>query len=136
MASIYKSIAVDIPAEKAWDAIRDVGAIHTRLAPGFVVDVQLEEGARVVTFGNGATAKELIVTVDEDDRRLVWSITENTLGLTHHNGVMQVLDDDSGSGTRSRIVWSADLLPDDIAPAIADGMARGLAVAKQTMETG
>jgi hypothetical protein len=47
-------------------ALRDVGALHTRLVPGFVVDTRLEAGARIVTFANGMTVREQIVTVDED----------------------------------------------------------------------
>ena len=35
MASIHREIVIDAPAEKVWDAVRDVGAIHRRLAPGF-----------------------------------------------------------------------------------------------------
>ena len=42
-------------------AVRDIGALHTRLVPGFVTDVKLEPGARVVTFGNGTVAREVIV---------------------------------------------------------------------------
>jgi hypothetical protein len=45
--------------------------LHTRLVPGFVVDVRLEPGARVVTFGNGSVVTELIVDLDEGGRRLV-----------------------------------------------------------------
>ena len=58
---------------KVWDAVRDVGAIHTRLAPDFVTDVKLEGDARIVTFANGMVAKELIVDCDDAARRLVWS---------------------------------------------------------------
>jgi hypothetical protein len=60
MASIRREMVVEARSGDIWDAIRDVGAVHTRLAPGFVVDTRLEEGARVVTFGNGLVARELI----------------------------------------------------------------------------
>jgi hypothetical protein len=65
MASIHREIWIDTSPEAAWAALRDVGAIHTRLAKGFVTDVKLEEGARVVTFANGMTARDLIVSVDD-----------------------------------------------------------------------
>ncbi|HZI76251.1 MAG TPA: SRPBCC family protein [Gemmatimonadales bacterium] len=61
MASIYREIRIDAPPELVWDALRDVGALHRRLARGFVTDVRLEEGARVVTLANGIVARELIV---------------------------------------------------------------------------
>ena len=66
MASIRKEMALRADPAQVWDAVRDVGAIHTRLAPGFVTNVTLEGDARIVTFANGMSAKELIVTVDDD----------------------------------------------------------------------
>jgi len=73
MASIYKEIETNAKPEDAWAAMRDVGALHTRLVPGFVVDTRLEPGARVVSFGNGMVVWEPIITVDETARRVVWS---------------------------------------------------------------
>ena len=66
MASIRKEIPLESSAENVWAAVRDVGALHHRLVPGFVVDTRLEEGARVVTFGNGMVVRELIVDLDDD----------------------------------------------------------------------
>ena len=129
MASIRKEILIDAPAEKVWDAVRDVGAVHRRLAPGFVVDTRLEDGARVVTFANGLVARELIVDVDDEARRLVWAVV-GSRRLTHHNGSMQVLAE---GDTRSRVVWIADLLPHEAAPDIAGLMEQGLAVMKKTL---
>lgn len=40
MATIRKEIPITASADKVWDVIRDVGAIHIRLAPGFVVDTR------------------------------------------------------------------------------------------------
>ena len=42
MASIRKEMLVEAQPESIWEAIRDVGAVHRRLAPGFVVDCRLE----------------------------------------------------------------------------------------------
>jgi len=36
MASIRKEISTKAPPAEVWAAIRDVGALHTRLVPGFV----------------------------------------------------------------------------------------------------
>ena len=127
MASIHREIQVEVPAERVWDAIRDVGAIHTRLAPGFVVDTRLEAGARVVTFGSGVVARELIV--DDDARRLVWAVVGGK--MTHHNASLQVFADGEG---RSRVVWIADLLPNELAGYIAGIIEQGMAVMKKTLE--
>jgi carbon monoxide dehydrogenase subunit G len=114
-----------------WDALRDVGALHRRLAPGFVTGVRLEEGARVVTFGNGLVARELIVDVDDEARRLAWSVVGGR--MTHHNASAQVFPDGEGG---SRFVWIADLLPHDVAPGVAAMMDQGLGIIKQTLERG
>jgi uncharacterized protein YndB with AHSA1/START domain len=130
MASIRKEIVIDTPPEKVWDAIRDVGALHERLVPGFVVDTRLEEGARVVTFGNGVVARELIVDLDDTARRLVWAVVESPR-LTHHNASVQVFPE---ADRRSRVVWIADVLPSEIAGYMAGLLDQGLAVMKKTLE--
>src|SRR5687767_15787419 len=89
MASIRRELLVQSDPEGVWAAIRDVGAVHERLAPGFVVDTRLEDGARIVTFANGLVARELIVDVDDEARRLVWSVVGSPR-LTHHNASLQV----------------------------------------------
>src|SRR5215813_7036702 len=125
MASIRKEIALDARAEEVWDAVRDVGALHERLVPGFVVDTKLEPGARLVTFANGMVARELIVTVDDPARRLVWAVVGSPR-LAHHNGALEV----RAEGERTRIVWTADLLPDESAALIAPMMEAGMAAMK------
>jgi carbon monoxide dehydrogenase subunit G len=129
MASIHKEIAVNAPAARVWDAVRDVGAIHRRLVPGFVTDCKLEGDARIVTFGNGLTARELIVDLDDAQRRLVWSARSER--LSHHNASLQVFDE----GGATRIVWIADLLPHEMGPAVAGMIEQGLAAMKRALES-
>jgi len=130
MASIRKEIVIEASPKQVWDAVRDVGAVHERLAPGFVVDTRLEAGARVVTFANGLVARELIVDVDDEARRLAWAVVGSPR-LTHHNASMQVFDDgDRGS----RVVWIADLLPNEIGGTIAAMIEEGLGAMKKTLE--
>src|SRR5262245_15651045 len=73
MASVQREITTKARVYDVWSAIRDVGALHTRLVPGFVTDTKLEGSVRIVTFGNGMVVREPIVTVDEQAKRLVWS---------------------------------------------------------------
>ena len=129
MASIRKEIYVDAKPDRVWDALRDVGALHERVVPGFVVDTKLEAGARIVTFGNGTVAKELIVDVDDAAKRVVWSVVGGR--FTHHNASVQVFPDGQ---TKSRLVWIADLLPDDLAPALRAMIDQAAAVMKPTLE--
>lgn len=127
MASITREVLIRAQPETVWAALRDVGAIHTRLAPGFVTDVKLEDGVREVTFGNGMVLRERIVVVDDEHHRVVWAAE----GLEHHNASAQVID--QGDGT-SRFVWIADLLPNDRAAGVAEMMTQGIAVIKETLE--
>ena len=133
MASLRKEMRLDVAPETVWNAIRDVGSVHRRLAPGFVTDCRLEDAGatRVVTFANGLTARELIVDVDDGARRLVWAVVEGR--PKHHNASLQVFADASKG---SRIVWIADLLPNDLAEPIAGMMEQGMRAIQQTLEGG
>jgi carbon monoxide dehydrogenase subunit G len=128
MASIRREISINASPELVWSAVRDVGALHTRLVPGFVTDTKLENGARLVTFGNGSVVRELIVDVDDDARRIAWAAVGT--GMTHHNASFQVFAENG----RTRGVWIADLLPHELAPQIAGMIEQGLSVMKRTME--
>ena len=130
MASIRREISIEVPAEKLWSALRDVGELHTRLVTGFVTACHLDGDARIVTFANGMVARELIVDIDDNDRRLVWAAVGGR--LTHHNASAQVFSEGTG---RSRLVWIADLLPNEMAPAIAGMIEQGTVAMKRTLES-
>lgn len=128
MATIRKERLIDAAPERVWDALRDWGALHERLVPGFVVDTRLEGDDRIVTFFNGAVAREVLVSRDDEEKRLVWSVVEGP--YTHHNGAAQVIADGEGC----RFVWTADLLPEEAAAPTAEMMERGIEVVKETQE--
>ena len=128
MASVHREIVIARPPSEVWDALADVGALHTRLAPGFVTDCRLEPGARVVTFANGLVARELIVSVDPERRRVAWSVVGGR--LSHHNASAQAFAEGDGA---CRIVWIADFLPDEHAPAIAAMVEQGLQAMRRTL---
>jgi hypothetical protein len=129
MASVRREILTNARVDDVWSAIRDIGALHTRLVPGFVIDTKLEDGARIVTFGNGMVVREPIVTIDEQAKRLVWSAVGAI--TTHYNAAVQVSS--AGDGASS-IVWIADFLPDSASAAIAGAMDAGMAVMKETLD--
>jgi uncharacterized protein YndB with AHSA1/START domain len=128
MATISKEMTLRANPALVWDAIRDVGAIHTRLAPDFVTNVTMDGDARIVTFANGMIAKELIVTVDDDALRLVWSVVEGR--PKHHNGSLQVFPE----GLTCRVVWIADILPHELARPIGAMMQHGMEAMKKKLE--
>jgi len=113
MASIHKDISIDAHPDQVWAAVRDFGAVHTRLAPGFATDARLDGEARIVTFANGTVARELKVDCDDARRRLVYAVVSER--VKHYNASVQVLAD---GGARSRLIWIVDLLPNEIAPYI------------------
>src|SRR5262245_43327650 len=129
MATIHKEIEIERSKEFVWDAIRDVGAIHKRLVPGFVVDCKLEGGSRLLTFANGMMIRELIVDVDDKTCRHAWSARGEP--LTHHNASVHVFS--TGDG-KCRVVWIADLLPNEIAGVIGEMIQQGLDTMKRTLE--
>ena len=130
MASIRKEMEIDRSKEFVWDAIRDVGAIHKRLVPGFVVDCYLEGDSRIVTFANGMVARELIVDVDDKTCRHSWSARGEP--LTHHNASIQVF---SRGDDKCRVVWIADLMPNEVAETVGEMIQRGLDTMKGTLES-
>ena len=129
MASIRREAVIDASPDAVWDALRDWGALHERLAAGFVTGCRRDGPARIVTFASGAVLREEILGCDEEHRRLAWSIVDGP--YTHHNGGAEVLQDEVG---RTLFVWTADLRPDDLAEPTAQAMEQGLAAIKRTLE--
>jgi hypothetical protein len=117
MASIHKDIPIDAHPDDVWAAVRDFGAVHQRLAPGFVIDARLEGDARIVTFHNGTVARELLVDCDDARRRLVYAVISER--VKHYSASVQVAADGE---VRTRMIWIVDVLPNEITPYIAGQM--------------
>src|SRR5215469_6500733 len=128
MASIHKEVLLTATPSAVWDVVRDVGAVHTRFAPGFVTDTQMDGPDRIVTFANGFVAREVIVDVDEERRRLAYSARSDR--ISHHNASFQVFADGAGS----RLVWIADVLPAAAATTVAAMMEDGAQAVKRTLD--
>jgi hypothetical protein len=131
MASILKEIIIEALPEKVWDAVRDVGSVHKRLAVGFVTDTRLDEEARIVSFANGMVVRELIVDIDDKARRIAYAVVGGR--FKHHNASMQILAE---GAERARLVWITDLLPNELAGPIGDMVEQGAEVMKKTLEVG
>ena len=129
MATIRKEILIDTTPEAAWDALRDVGALHTRLVAGFVTDTKLDGQTRTVTFSTGMVAREDIISIDADQKRVAWAILGQH--FQHYNGAAQIFAHPKGG---IRVVWITDLLPDSMAGPIDTAMTNGIAAMKKTLE--
>jgi hypothetical protein len=129
MASITKHIQTDAPTPAVWSAIRDIGALHTRLVPGFVVDTVVDGDARIVTFGNGMVIREPIIAIDEEHDRLVWSSEGSQ--FEHYNSSAQAIEQ---ADDTTVVVWIADFKPDDLADVVDEMMTAGAAAMKLALD--
>lgn len=129
MPSIRHDISIHARLEDVWSAVRDFGAVHQRLAPGFVTAVQMDGDARIVTFANGSVARELLVDLDDSTRRLVYAVVSPR--VTHYNASVQVFAE---GPDRCRLLWIIDLLPAEIAAYVAAQSSEGVRVMTRTLE--
>lgn len=128
MGTIRKELTLDVPLAQAWEAFADFHAVDRRIATGFVVACEANEGGRTVTFANGLVANEQLVTIDPQAHRLVYSVKGGR--LSHHNASFQLAAD----GNRTRVVWQADILPDSYVAAIDRMMEDGCQAMRQKFE--
>ena len=129
MASIYKQIRLAVGGEQVWERLRDFYALHERLVPGFVIRCQVEPGVRSITFENGLTVREALVSIDDERRRLSYTVVGGK-AVHHHASAQVFLESDGGC----RLVWITDVLPDELAVGIEKMMDRGCSVMKATLD--
>jgi uncharacterized protein YndB with AHSA1/START domain len=130
MATIRKEMHLNAPAAKVWSALADFQHVHTRLAPGFVVDSKPDgEKARIIRFANGSIVKETLVTLDVERHRLVYVVASER--IAHHNASAEIVADGAG---RCRFIWTTDILPDELAPYIDSQMEEGAKAMKTALE--
>lgn len=129
MPTIRKDLIIETSAGTVWDAVRDVGQVHKRLLPGVLIDARLEDGARVVSFANGMVVRELIVDLNDEQRRFAYAATGGR--ASHHNASIEVVPVDEH---RCRLVWITDLLPDTMVSPISALVEEGARVMKLTLE--
>lgn len=130
MASLRREFHVTAPADKVWDALKDFYALHIRLAPGFTVNTERDGDARIVTFGNGMTARETFVSADDGARRLAYSIDANER-ITRHMASATIVPNGAGC----TFVWQADVLPDSAAEMMGPMMDAGGAAMKRHLDS-
>ncbi|WP_420116077.1 SRPBCC family protein [Micromonospora sp.] len=131
MATVCVEVAIDVSAQRVWEAIADVGAVHRRLLPGRVVDARIEGDVRILTMPDGAQVRELILAVDHTIRRMAYAVVEGQrMPLTYHHAAFQVLQE----GDHSRLVWLTDVLPHAMADAVRARLERGIEEIREALE--
>ena len=131
MASIHHEIDIEVSADEAWRALRQMGLAH-RLFAGVLIDGRIDGDVRTVTFANGLVTRERIIDVDDERRRVAYSVIEGT-PMSHHNASMEIVEAGPGS---CRFIWVADFLPEDFGPTMLPLMEAGAEAMKKVLETG
>jgi hypothetical protein len=129
VASIYREFTVEADPNIVWSAIRDVGAVHQRLAKGFIVDTHIEDDIRTVSFRNGVIAKERILSIDSQNRRMAYTVLSDK--LKHHSAAFQVFAE---TNRQTRIVWTADILPNEMENYLSEMTDLAIKAMKGTLE--
>jgi len=129
MASIQEQFEVPASADAVWQVVREFAGVQ-RLAPGFVTSCTPEEEGtvRLLTFFNGLQVRERLVTRDDAGKRLVYTVSGGR--TQHYNAAVQVV---GLAADRCRFVWTVDLLPDALQPAMEQMMARGAEVMRSAL---
>ena len=131
MASVYKEILIAATPEQVWDVIRDIGAVHRRLLPDRVSHTRIEGDMRILTFPNGQETRELIITVDDEVRRLAYSVIETSMPLTYHHATFQVL---AAEPNQALLVWITDISPHSLVEDVRIRMEYGVSDMKRAIE--
>jgi hypothetical protein len=121
---------MDIPADRAWSELGDFGNAGSLFA-GVLAKCRRIGDVRMVTFANGRRIVERLVAIDNQERRIVYTVL-NRLLFSHHNGSMQVVEDGPGC----RFVWISDFLPDEAAATVAPLVEAGCRAIKRNLESG
>jgi hypothetical protein len=125
MASIARRLPLAVPTDVVWNAVRDVGNAH-ELFGGVLTRCRLDGDEREVTFADGTVVRELIVTIDDENRRLVYAVQDR---FRHHSACLQVIAVAAGS----ELVWITDVAPETAVPRVSALMDAGLTAAAETL---
>lgn len=129
MATIHIERIIAAPPAFVWDRLRDFGALHTKVAPGFILDTVVEGDVRTVTFDGGLVMRERLIAIDNARRRIVYSILADL--FEHHSASNAIVPEGED---RCRFVWVVDFLPDDPKARITAMMNAGADAIKAAME--
>ena len=131
MATARMELSVAADADTVWTVIGDFASGPLRMAPGHVTACQTHGDTRTVAFADGTVARERLVALDDERRRIVYAVVGDTLRPEHDNASMQVLPVDESACT---LVWIHDVLPDELADPIRSAMQDASGVITATLE--
>lgn len=110
MASINLQTTLAISPDDLWTEVANVGGLSGLL--DMVTESSIDGDQRSCTLADGAELAETIVAVDDENRRVAYTITGSPFPITAHAASMQVSD---AGGGKSRFQWITDVKPDELA---------------------
>lgn len=113
MATINVSTTLGVSADELWAMVKDVGGVSGML--DVITDSSLDGDTRSCTMGDGGQLTETILSIDDEHRRVAYTITDGPFPIEAHAASMEVTD---AGGGRSTFRWITDVKPD----AMADGL--------------
>lgn len=120
MATITKTTYLSTGSDKVWEVVRDPSRANELIT--FLGEVTVDGDTRVCALGDDVL-EELIVGIDDEARRFVYSIRRSPFGFVHHQASMQAVPE--GEGTR--FVWLVDFLPAEVAPDVDEALTAAVA---------
>ncbi len=117
MATIHREFDIGASPDAAWAKLRQVGEINRLI--DFLGEVTVDGDRRSCALGDQGSLEELIVTVDDGRKRLVYAIQKSPFELDFHSASMQVVE---GEGAGGRFLWTTDVKPDAAAGPLADAI--------------
>ena len=117
MASINVKTTLAVSPDELWSVVKDVGGISNLL--GVITDSSLDGDQRSCTMGDGGELSETILGIDDNNRRVAYTITASPFPIEAHAASMQVSD---AGGGKSTFQWITDITPDALAEPFTDLM--------------
>lgn len=114
MATIHKRFKINASADKVWEKMSDFSNVHTLF--NMLSNAQLNGDVRVCRTADGGEMKELMVSADHLQKRLVYSITESPFDFEFHCASWQAI----AEGSHTIFEWYTDLKPDGMASIIEE----------------
>lgn len=121
MATLRSHVLIDQSPDAVWQLVRDVPGI-SRWFPAIIASTG-DQQRRTVTLQDGSRLEEVVVTLDDQLRRLQYRVVDGDLPITDHLGTVDVLD---LGEDRALVVYSTEIEPADLADAFGPACAEGL----------
>lgn len=109
MATVHRRFTLNTSADSAWQKIRATQNVHKLF--DMLVDAEVDGDKRVCRTADGGELVERIITVDDDARRIVYTITDSPFDFEFHSASWQVYEQDG----KTVFEWYTDVKPDPVA---------------------